>query len=734
LPKQDFLQTIGTLLNTSSQASKIMKTYDGLSNPIYQLNDGFLQMADRLSGIAQQGQPAVLALRMLGPTASMHQLNNLTMQITQGIMRYQSVVMAAAVVAAGAYGLLFNAAKGPDVTEVLDKRAEILKDYKKQVSEAFAAYNKAVQDRTAEIAATWSLFEKAEYTKLSAKEITNNLAGQVKALEMFNVNMQQLASKIPEGLAKELGKLGPKAAGTIANLNNMSKPELNKYVALWQEKQRQAKEIAVREHKGMKEDMVKELSELKKQTDSKVKDLMSTLTPLGLALEPLKSAWAGAFKPMVELFGQILAPVVNFIAKIGELITKFNEAHPMIAKIIAGFLMLIPALTLILAPMAIGIGLFNGMAAAFGSVWIFIEPIITGLAAMMGTVLAVAAVIAVLIGVFVYLWKTNESFRTYIINAWNSIKAAAIAAWNYIYKNVIVPVVNAVKAFIMQIWGQIKTWWDANQKGIMAIVKVVWMGIQIYLKTVMTVIMVVFKTVWNIIKNVVVAVWDNIKGIISGAVTIVLNIISVFTNLLSGNWKGVWESVKNIVKGAWQIVANIIGGAANIILGLIKGLADSIGGKFKEMATSFYNAGRGFIEQMVKGIQSMIGKVLDTIGNVAKKVRDFLPFSPAKVGPLSDLNKLDFGGPIEDSINNALPRVQGAMTRMLKMPDIKPNMALAGSNTMLAKEFASIRENEQKIEVPVVVDGREIARATATHMGRELNKIAATKQRASGNK
>jgi phage-related protein len=150
------------------------------------------------------------------------------------------------------------------------------------------------------------------------------------------------------------------------------------------------------------------------------------------------------------------------------------------------------------------------------------------------------------------------------------------------------------------------------------------------------------------------------------------------------------------------------------------------------MATSFYNAGRGFIEQMVKGIQSMIGKVLDTIGNVAKKVRDFLPFSPAKVGPLSDLNKLDFGGPIEDSINNALPRVQGAMTRMLKMPDIKPNMALAGSNTMLAKEFASIRENEQKIEVPVVVDGREIARATATHMGRELNKIVSTKTRASG--
>jgi hypothetical protein len=55
---------------------------------------------------------------------------------------------------------------------------------------------------------------------------------------------------------------------------------------------------------------------------------------------------------------------------------------------------------------------------------------------------------------------------------------------------------------------------------------------------------------------------------------------------------------------------------------------------------------------------------------LAKKARDFLPFSPAKTGPLSDLDKLDFGGPISDSINKAIPNVKGLLTDLVTLPAI----------------------------------------------------------------
>ncbi|MEM5609270.1 hypothetical protein AAHH76_30095 [Bacillus toyonensis] len=67
-----------------------------------------------------------------------------------------------------------------------------------------------------------------------------------------------------------------------------------------------------------------------------------------------------AFNPMKEAFAAVMIPVYKFVTAIAELIIKFNEAHPVLAKFIQGTMMLVPALTLILAPLAVGIGLLKG--------------------------------------------------------------------------------------------------------------------------------------------------------------------------------------------------------------------------------------------------------------------------------------------------------------------------------------------------------------------------------------
>jgi len=379
-----------------------------------------------------------------------------------------------------------------------------------------------------------------------------------------------------------------------------------------------------------------------------------------------------AFQPMVDVFAMVMEKVWNFINAIAVMIVRFNEAHPVLAKIIQGFLMLLPLLTLILAPLAVGIGLWNGMLAVFAQAWTFIGPLITGLASMMGTVLLVSAVIVGLVAGIMYLWKTNEGFRNAIITGWEAIKNAAIAAWNFILNSILLPVWNAIVSLGKQLFGQLQAFWKENGDNILKIGQFIWSLIKTYIINQITMLVTTLKVLFNLLSSIVVAVWSNIKGIISGAVDIILGIIGFFVSVFTGDWKGAWENAKKIIQGAWKIISNLATAGVNALLGIIRGLGKTIGGEFGKIAESFYKAGKGFMDMLVKGIQSAVGKVLDTIGNVAGKVRNFLPFSPAKTGPLSDLDKLDFGGPISDSILKAIPKVNTLLSDMLNIPAIKP--------------------------------------------------------------
>jgi phage-related protein len=392
MARMGFIQGVATMLAASTQSSKIAANFTRMNNPLYRVNNGLLQISGGLERLASRGQPAVLALRMLGPTASMKQLNDMTMLITNGLMRFQAVALAAAVASVVLYTSLFKAAKGPDPSEVYAKQTE-----------ALANYENEVKTRTQAIMNAWSLFDNIKLTNTTGKQLIKNLQEQVTTLGNWKNNIANIAKRAGSDFAAYLSDMGPQSAGEISAISKMSGPQLQKYANLWRDKMKLSKDQAMWELRG-----------LKAETDKVIKDLQNSLTPLGLALEPMKQAWAGAFKPMIAVFTAVMVPIVNVITKVGQLINKFNEAHPTIAKIIQGFLMLIPALALILSPLAIGIGLFGGLQAAWASLAPFVMPLVTGLASMMGTVLLVAAAVSILIGGIMHLWKTNETFRSSI--------------------------------------------------------------------------------------------------------------------------------------------------------------------------------------------------------------------------------------------------------------------------------------------------------------------------------
>jgi hypothetical protein len=72
---------------------------------------------------------------------------------------------------------------------------------------------------------------------LNMDDLTKDLQAQLAAFTKWRGNLASLVGKIPPELLSQLAELGPGAAAEIAALAGASKPELDNYVAIWQQSQ-----------------------------------------------------------------------------------------------------------------------------------------------------------------------------------------------------------------------------------------------------------------------------------------------------------------------------------------------------------------------------------------------------------------------------------------------------------------------------------------------------------------
>ncbi|MCY1690742.1 hypothetical protein OVA29_08740 [Exiguobacterium sp. SL14] len=208
--------------------------------------------------------------------------------------------------------------------------------------------------------------------------------------------------------------------------------------------------------------------------------------------------------------------------------------------------------------------------------------------------------------------------------------------------------------------------------------------------------------------------------------------------------QAIWSSIQSAAISAWNLISSgissAIESAASAVSSTVTGIYNTIVSGFNNavsfvtgLGTTFYNAGAGLIEQMISGIKSMVGGVTKAIENIAGKARDYLPFSPAKTGPLSDLDKLDFGGPIQDSIKSALPSVQTSMTHMLggntaptANTSYRPSIAPTAST--ISRNNSTVNNNPQ---ITIQITGSSNPQETANSVRDVLDEYFASMGRVS---
>lgn len=197
------------------------------------------------------------------------------------------------------------------------------------------------------------------------------------------------------------------------------------------------------------------------------------------------------------------------------------------------------------------------------------------------------------------------------------------------------------------------------------------------------------------IRNLTLATWGTTKAFAAQAAAwamtpfgmITIGIIAVATGaiLLWRNWDKVtawFKSAWNWFQGLWakvpgwarwllpmvQIPMLIIGNWAKI-KGFFGGLWTFISG----MAKRFWEAGKNIAKAIWEGIKSAAMLPVEAVKGIVTRIRRFLPFSPAKEGPLRDIHRVRLVETIAEGIKPAA--LIGKMAQVARV--MVPTLALA---------------------------------------------------------
>lgn len=255
--------------------------------------------------------------------------------------------------------------------------------------------------------------------------------------------------------------------------------------------------------------------------------------------------------------------------------------------------------------------------------------------------------------------------------------------------------------------------------------------------------------------------------------------------LLYQNWDTVsawaasaWESIKQSISSAIEAVSAFISNLAASASAKMSAVRDAIVNGFNS-AVKFITSlpgrarqwGADFVQGLIDGITSMARNVADAAKGLADKIAGFLHFSRPDVGPLREYENWmpdmvrglaagirenvpelesaagsmagKVSGKIKRGIANAAQwanfandiDVPGPLHSALPWPSVsagldvsgvsaQDSVASAGDTAMnLSKtiNFSGRFGNETRIEVPLYLDGREVARASAWYMGEQLS-------------
>lgn len=142
--------------------------------------------------------------------------------------------------------------------------------------------------------------------------------------------------------------------------------------------------------------------------------------------------------------------------------------------------------------------------------------------------------------------------------------------------------------------------------------------------------------------GIAVAIINQLPAIIGGLVTGIINglptLLNAFVSVVSSiaaNFPSMFMAVVNAIPAIIGNIARPFAGLGGQILSFVSSIPGKIIGLFADAGSWLVNSGAALMNGFKQGILNAVESVKNAVSGALQKVRDFFPFSPAKVGPFS---------------------------------------------------------------------------------------------------
>lgn len=123
-------------------------------------------------------------------------------------------------------------------------------------------------------------------------------------------------------------------------------------------------------------------------------------------------------------------------------------------------------------------------------------------------------------------------------------------------------------------------------------------------------------------------------GIVSSLPTLLNAFISVVGSI-AASFPSIFMAVVRAIPAIIANIARAFAGLGGQILGYIRNIPSQITGVFAGAGSWLVNSGAALMNGFKQGILGAVERVKSAVSGALQKIRDFFPFSPAKVGPFS---------------------------------------------------------------------------------------------------
>lgn len=340
-------------------------------------------------------------------------------------------------------------------------------------------------------------------------------------------------------------------------------------------------------------------SQMTGKFDEWQKSLDSTLTGIQTKLPAMASAFAAALPQMVSSITAALPGIANALMSVGQtLAPMLNTLLPQITQAFSDMFVQLPAFIATYGqPLLTAFGtLFATLAGQMPSLMLSLgQALVAGVQAAFSAIGANSGAIAGFI----------SGFGASLASGLQTLGATVVAALPSIGQSIAAALPTLIPALASAITSVVTSLAAALPGIAVAII--------------------------NQLPAIIVSL---ASGILNSLPTLLNAFISVVTSI-AGGFPGIFMAVVGTIPAIMGNIARPFSGLAGRILGFVRNIPSQIIGLFSDAGSWLLNSGAALMNGFKQGILGAVESVKSAVKGALQKVRDFFPFSPAKVGPFS---------------------------------------------------------------------------------------------------